>query len=232
MNVKEIAKMVDHTALACDKTENEIKGLCEEAVSNGFYSVCINACYIPFAKTILEDSDVKICTVVGFPLGATLSAVKAFEAAQAIKAGAQEIDMVINVGWVKSNKWHEVQQDILAVLTACGNTCDESCGKVPLKVIFETCLLTENEIVKLCEICRDLGVAFVKTSTGFSTGGATVKDVALMRQAVGETIGVKASGGVRDAETALAMIKAGANRLGTSSGVAIANGLQDNQSGY
>ena len=228
MNVKEIAKMIDHTALACDKTEEEIKCLCEEAVSNGFYSVCINACYIPFAKTILDGSDVKICTVVGFPLGATLSAVKAFETAQAIKAGAQEIDMVINVGWVKSGKWDEVKQDIQAVLTACGYTG----GIVPLKVIFETCLLTENEIVKLCEICRDLGVAFVKTSTGFSTGGATVKDVALMRQTVGETIGVKASGGVRDAETALAMIKAGANRLGTSSGVAIANGLQDNQSGY
>ncbi|MDH3001243.1 2-deoxyribose-5-phosphate aldolase [Chelonobacter oris] len=224
MNVKKIANMIDHTALTSNKSEAEIAVLCREAMLNEFYSVCINACHIPFAKTILNNSNVKICTVVGFPLGATFSSVKAFEAAEAIKAGAEEIDMVINIGWVKSGKWQAVQQDIQAVLTACAD--------IPLKVILETCLLTREERVKLCEICRTLNVAFVKTSTGFSTGGATVDDVALMRQTVGETVGVKASGGVRDIETALAMINAGATRLGTSSGVAIVNGLQDNQSDY
>ncbi|KAE9528340.1 deoxyribose-phosphate aldolase [Testudinibacter aquarius] len=224
METKDIVKMIDHTALACDKTEAEISLLCQEALSNEFYSVCINAGHIPFAKQILENSNVKICTVVGFPLGATLSSVKAFEAAEAIKAGAQEVDMVINVGWVKSAQWDKVKADIDAVLNAC--------GQVPLKVILETCLLSRDEIVRLCEICRELQVAFVKTSTGFSKGGATVEDVALMRSVVGRDIGVKASGGVRDFATALAMIEAGANRLGTSSGIAIAHGLQDNQAGY
>ncbi|MGR6980019.1 deoxyribose-phosphate aldolase [Testudinibacter sp. P27/CKL/0425] len=224
MNVKNIANMIDHTALTSDKSESDIQTLCQEAISNGFYSVCINACHIPLAKALLIDSNVKICTVVGFPLGATLSTVKAFEAAEAIRVGAGEIDMVINIGWVKSNKWQEVKQDIQAVLTACNTT--------PLKVILETCLLTDDEIVRLCEICRDLNVAFVKTSTGFNTGGATVKDVVLMRKTVGDEIGVKASGGVRDIQTALSMIEAGATRLGTSSGVAIVNGLQDNHSSY
>lgn len=223
MNTKNIANMIDHTALASDKSESDIRILCHEAMENGFYSVCINACYIPFAKTVLSDSHVKICTVVGFPLGATLSAVKAFEAAEAIKVGAEEIDMVINIGWVKSNKWQEVQQDIQAVL--------EACDGIPLKVILETCLLTNDEIITLCEICRDLNVASVKTSTGFSSAGAAVKDVALMKQVVGD-IGVKASGGIKDIQTALSMIKAGATRLGTSSGVAIVNGLQDNQASY
>ncbi|SMB84662.1 deoxyribose-phosphate aldolase [Pasteurella testudinis DSM 23072] len=224
MKTKAIVKMIDHTALNCDKSESEIRLLCQEAVSNEFYSVCINACHIPLAKTILENSNVKICTVVGFPLGATLSSVKAFEAAEAIKAGAQEIDMVINVGWAKSAQWDKVTSDIQSVLNAC--------AEVPLKVILETCLLTHDEIVTLCEICRELKVAFVKTSTGFSKNGATVEDVALMRKIVGKDIGVKASGGVRDLQTALAMINAGANRLGTSSGIAIANGLQDNQANY
>lgn len=224
MEAKDIAKMIDHTALNSDKTESDIKQLCQEAVSNGFYSVCINACHIPFAKNILINSHVKICTVIGFPLGATLTAVKAFEAAEAIKEGAEEVDMVINIGWIKSAKWEAVEQDIVAVLQAC--------DKTPLKVILETCLLTPEEIVRACEICHKLGVAFVKTSTGFSHGGATAQDVALMRKTVGESIGVKASGGVRQLETALEMIKAGANRLGTSSGVAIINGLQDNQASY
>ncbi|WP_439258314.1 deoxyribose-phosphate aldolase [Lonepinella sp. BR2271] len=224
MKPNELAKFIDHTALTAEKTEKDIIQLCQEALEHHFCSVCINSGYIPLAKQQLAGSDVKICTVVGFPLGANLSAVKAFEAEQAIVAGAEEIDMVINVGWIKSGKWDAVQADIQAVLAACK-------GKT-LKVILETCLLTKDEIVKACEICRDLNVGFVKTSTGFNKGGATVEDIALMRQTVGEKLGVKASGGVRDTETAMAMINAGATRIGASAGIAIISGLQDNQGGY
>ncbi|WP_439243180.1 deoxyribose-phosphate aldolase [Lonepinella sp. BR2474] len=224
MKPNELAKFIDHTALTAEKTEKDIIQLCQEALAHHFCSVCINSGYIPLAKQQLAGSDVKICTVVGFPLGANLSAVKAFEAEQAIVAGAEEIDMVINVGWIKSGKWDAVQADIQAVLAACK-------GKT-LKVILETCLLTKDEIVKACEICRDLNVGFVKTSTGFNKGGATVEDIALMRQTVGEKLGVKASGGVRDTETAMAMINAGATRIGASAGIAIISGLQDNQGGY
>jgi len=224
MKPNELAKFIDHTALTAEKTEKDIVQLCQEALAHHFCSVCINSGYIPLAKQQLAGSDVKICTVVGFPLGANLSAVKAFEAEQAISAGAEEIDMVINVGWIKSGKWDAVQADIQAVLAACKSKT--------LKVILETCLLTKDEIVKACEICRDLNVGFVKTSTGFNKGGATVEDIALMRQTVGEKLGVKASGGVRDTETAIAMIKAGATRIGASAGIAIISGLQDNQGGY
>lgn len=223
MNAKDIAQFIDHTALTTEKTEQDILQLCEEAVENQFWSVCINSGYIPFAKQKLAGSNVKICTVVGFPLGANLTSVKAFETAEAIKAGADEIDMVINVGWIKSQKWDAVRADIAEVLMAC--------GAKPLKVILETCLLTKEEIVKACEICKSLNVAFVKTSTGFSSGGATVEDVTLMKQTVGE-IGVKASGGVRDTQTAVAMLNAGATRIGASAGIAIINGLQDNTSNY
>ena len=175
------------------------------------------------AKQKLAGSNVKICTVVGFPLGANLSSVKAFETQEAIAAGANEIDMVINVGWIKSNKWSAVKEDIQTVLNACNGT--------PLKVILETCLLTKEEIVQACEICKALKVAFVKTSTGFNKGGATVEDVALMKHTVGD-IGVKASGGIRDTQTALAMIKAGATRIGASAGIAIIHGVQDSNSTY
>lgn len=223
MNAKEIAQFIDHTALTAEKTEQDILKLCDEAIENKFWSVCINSGYIPLAKEKLAGTDVKICTVVGFPLGANLSSVKAFETREAIQAGADEIDMVINVGLIKSNKWDAVEADIAAVLTACAGT--------PLKVILETCLLSKEEIVKACEICKQLNVAFVKTSTGFNSGGATVEDVALMKQTVGD-IGVKASGGVRDTETAVAMIKAGATRIGASAGIAIINGLQDVSSTY
>lgn len=223
MHAKEIAQFIDHTALTAEKTEQDILKLCDEAIENKFWSVCINSGYIPLAKEKLAGTDVKICTVVGFPLGANLSSVKAFETHEAIQAGADEIDMVINVGLIKSNKWDAVEADIAAVLTACAGT--------PLKVILETCLLTKEEIVKACEICKQLNVAFVKTSTGFNSGGATVEDVALMKQTVGN-IGVKASGGVRDTETAVAMIKAGATRIGASAGIAIINGLQDVSSTY
>ncbi|EEX50704.1 deoxyribose-phosphate aldolase [Pasteurella multocida] len=223
MNAKEIAQFIDHTALTTEKNEKDILQLCEEAIENQFWSVCINSGYIPLAKEKLQGSNVKICTVVGFPLGANLTSVKAFESMEAIKAGADEIDMVINVGWIKSGKWDAVRADIAEVLMAC--------GLKPLKVILETCLLTKDEIVKACEICKELNVAFVKTSTGFSKGGATVEDVALMKKTVGN-IGVKASGGIRDTETAVAMINAGATRIGASAGIAIINGLADTSSNY
>lgn len=223
-NPNEIAKFIDHTALTAEKTEQDIIQLCKEAVEHNFFSVCINSAYIPLAKQYLQNSNVKICTVVGFPLGANLSSVKAFETEQAIQAGAEEIDMVINVGWIKSNKWEQVRSDIQTVL--------EACRGVTLKVILETCLLTKEEIIKACEICRDLNVGFVKTSTGFNKGGATVEDIALMRKTVGEKLGVKASGGVRDTETALAMIESGATRIGASAGIAIIKGLKDNNSTY
>lgn len=223
MDNKTLAKHIDHTALTAEKNEQDILTLCDEAIKYGFYSVCINSGYIPLAKEKLAGSDVKICTVVGFPLGANLTSVKAFETQEAIKAGANEIDMVVNVGWIKSNKWQSVKEDVQAVLNACNG--------VPLKVILETCLLTKDEIVKACEICKELGVAFVKTSTGFSKGGATVEDVALMIKTVGN-IGVKASGGVRDTETALAMIEAGATRIGASASIAIIGEANHTQSDY
>ena len=224
MQPNEIAKFIDHTALTAEKTEKDILQLCDEAIENGFWSVCINSGYIPLAKEKLAGTNVKICTVVGFPLGANLSSVKAFEAQEAIKAGASEVDMVINVGLIKSAEWAKVRSDIAEVLSACQGAL--------LKVILETCLLSKEEIVKACEICRELNVGFVKTSTGFNKGGATVEDIALMRKTVGEKIGVKASGGVRDTETAIAMIKAGASRIGASAGIAIIKGLQDNKSSY
>ncbi|NNI31938.1 deoxyribose-phosphate aldolase [Pasteurella multocida] len=223
MDAKQIAQFIDHTALTAEKTEQDIIQLCDEAITHQFWSVCINSAYIPLAKQKLAGTPVKICTVVGFPLGANLSTVKAFETTEAIKAGADEIDMVINVGWIKSNKWDAVEKDIATVLAACA-------GK-PLKVILETFLLSKDEIVKACEICKTLNVAFVKTSTGFNRGGATKEDVALMKRTVGD-IGVKASGGVRDTETAIAMINAGASRIGASAGIAIIHGLQDVSSTY
>ena len=223
MTPNQLAQYIDHTALTAEKNEQDISTLCNEAIEHGFYSVCINSGYIPLAKEKLAGSNVKICTVVGFPLGANLTSVKVFETQESIKVGANEIDMVINVGWIKSQKWNAVKQDSQAVFNACNGT--------PLKVILETCLLTKDEIVKACEICKEIGVAFVKTSTGFNKGGATVEDVALMKQTVGN-IGVKASGGVRDTETALAMIKAGATRIGASAGIAIISGTQDTQSTY
>ncbi|URL07674.1 deoxyribose-phosphate aldolase [Avibacterium sp. 21-595] len=224
MQPQDIAKYIDHTALAADKTPQDILNLCQQAIAHQFCSVCINSAYIPLAKQALAQSAVRICTVVGFPLGASLSQVKAFEAQQAIAQGADEIDMVINVGWVKSQQWQDVEQDIATVLSACQ-------GKT-LKVILETCLLTKEEIIKVCEICKTLKVAFVKTSTGFSTGGATVEDVTFMKRIVGDEIGVKASGGIRDTATAIAMLNAGATRLGVSAGVAIVKGINTQENGY
>ena len=218
------AKYIDHTLLAMNATEDQIQKLCDEAKEYHFYSVCVNSGYVPLAAELLKGSDVKVCSVVGFPLGAMLTSAKAYETEMAVKAGAEEIDMVINVGWLKSNNWQAVKQDIEAVFKSCNN--------VPLKVILETCLLSKEEIIKICLICKEIGVGFVKTSTGFSTSGATVEDVKLMRETVGENIGVKASGGIRDRMTAEKMVQAGANRLGASAGIAIVSGNSTSTSNY
>ncbi|MBT0623346.1 deoxyribose-phosphate aldolase [Pseudomonas fluorescens] len=219
-----LAKYIDHTLLAPDASRGQIRTLCEEAMQHGFYSVCLNSAQVPYAASCLTDNNVLICAVVGFPLGAGLSDTKAFEAERAIAAGAGEIDMVLNIGWLKEGLLEAVREDIAAVHRAC--------GAVPLKVILETCLLSDEQKVQACEICRDLGVAFVKTSTGFSRSGATAEDVALMRKTVGAGVGVKASGGVRDYPTAVKMIEAGATRLGSSSGIAIVGGATTAASGY
>lgn len=210
------ARYIDHTLLAMDTTESQINQLCEEAHQHNFYAVCVNSGYVSLAARLLQESNVKVCSVIGFPLGAGLTVSKAFEAKAAIAAGAQEIDMVINVGWLKSGLNDEVKADIAAVR--------EVCAAIPLKVILETCLLSDEQIVAVCEMCRELDVAFVKTSTGFSTGGAREEHVKLMRATVGSEMGVKASGAVRDRATAGKMIAAGATRIGTSSGVAIVSG--------
>lgn len=208
-----IASMIDHTILKPDASVMEIEQICDQACQYHFWSVCVNSCHVRLCKKKLQGSGVKVCSVVGFPLGAMSTAAKAFEASRAVADGASEIDMVINVGFVKSKKIAAVRTDIKAVLDACAD--------IALKVIIETGLLSDEQKILCCEICRDLGVSFVKTSTGFGHGGATIKDVMLMRKTVGPDIGVKASGGVRSLETAIEMIEAGATRLGTSSGVAI-----------
>lgn len=219
-----LAQFIDHTLLAPDASREQIATLCREAQEHGFYSVCVNSGQVPHAAQCLVGQPVHVVAVVGFPLGAGLSDSKAFEAERAIAAGAGEIDMVLNISWLKDGLFDQVHADIALVKQACGS--------VPLKVILETCLLTDAEKVKACEICRELDVAFVKTSTGFSRSGATAEDVALMRRTVGAGVGVKASGGVRDYPTALAMIEAGATRLGTSSGIAIISGAQAAGEGY
>ncbi|KWF02868.1 deoxyribose-phosphate aldolase [Burkholderia pseudomultivorans] len=220
----QLAQTIDHTLLAPDASDAQIRELCRQAAEHRFYSVCVNSANVPLAARELADTGVRVCAVVGFPLGAGLSAAKAFEATAAIAAGAREIDMVINLGALKSGRADDVKADIEAVHRAC--------GAVPLKVILETGLLTDDEKVRVCEMCRALGVAFVKTSSGFGHGGATLADVALMRRAVGPEMGVKASGGVRDRATALAMLEAGATRLGTSSGVAIVTDRRTDDGAY
>ncbi|MBS6553100.1 MAG: deoxyribose-phosphate aldolase [Candidatus Gastranaerophilaceae bacterium] len=214
--MSELSKYIEHTLLKQDAKKEELQKLFEEAKQYGFLGVCVNPCNIKFAKENLKNSDVKIVTVVGFPLGANLSEVKAFETELAIKDGADEIDMVINVSKLKDRDYDFVQKDIEAVKKACGNT--------PLKVILETDLLTSEEIKKACELCVAANADFVKTSTGFVKNGvgAKAEDVELMAAVVKpHGLGVKASAGIRDKEKALAMVKAGADRLGTSSGVAI-----------
>ena len=208
-----IAKYIDHTLLAADATESSIEKLCEEAKEYHFASVCVNSTWVKKAAELLKGSGVHVCTVVGFPLGAMSSTAKAEETRIAVSDGADEIDMVINIGYLKSGMTDEVLSDIKAVRAACE-------GKI-LKVIIETCLLTDDEKRTACSLAEKAGADFVKTSTGFSKGGATVHDVALMKEAVGGRLLVKASGGVRDYATAKAMIEAGASRIGASAGIAI-----------
>lgn len=205
---------IDHTLLKPEATEEQVKKICDEAKKYQFASVCVNTYYTSLVSEQLEGTNIKTCVVIGFPLGATTKEVKAFETKQAIENGAQEVDMVINVGALKDKKYDEVRDDIKAVVEIAKD-------KALVKVILETCLLTKDEIVKACELSKEAGVDFVKTSTGFSTGGATVEDVKLMRGTVGSEIGVKASGGVRTTEDAEAFIAAGANRIGASASIAI-----------
>ena len=209
----DIAKYIDHTVLAADARKEKIEALCKEAYQHGFASVCVNSCWVSMAAKLLEGTEVKVCTVVGFPLGAMDSVSKADEARNAVRNGADEIDMVINIGFLKSGMYDEALEDIREVRKATE-------GKT-LKVIIETCLLTDEEKRKACELSEEAGADFVKTSTGFSTGGATVEDVALMKSVVGDRLRVKASGGIRDYKTAKAMIEAGASRIGASAGVRI-----------
>ena len=209
-------KYIDYTLLKQDATMEQIDRLLSEAKDYDFASVCVNPCWVAHAKSGLENTDVKVCTVVGFPLGAITSAVKAFETKEAIQNGADEIDMVINVGALKSGNADLVESDIRAVVEASGDKL--------VKVIIEACLLTDEEKVQACQLAQKAGADFVKTSTGFSTGGATLPDVKLMRQTVGPDMGVKAAGGARSYADAVAFVEAGATRIGTSSGVAILKG--------
>ena len=206
-------KLFDHTILKADAGREAVKKICEEAKEYGFMSVCVNSYYTSYVAQQLKGTDVKVCTVIGFPLGQMSTRAKVAETAIAVEDGAQEIDMVINVGALKDKLYDVVLSDIREVKKACGNAL--------LKVIIETCLLTDEEKVKACELSKEAEADFVKTSTGFSTGGAKAEDVALMRKTVGDEMGVKASGGIRDRETAQMMVNAGASRLGTSATIAI-----------
>lgn len=212
-----MASYIDHTLLKSDATIQDVKKVCDEAKKYQFASVCVNPSYIRFVADQLEGSGVIPCCVLGFPFGTQTPEAKKSETLDAICNGAKEVDMVINVGAIKSNDWHLVKRDVESVV----NTAR---GKADVKVILETSLLTDEEIVKACTICKLVGAAFVKTSTGYSTGGATVESVSLMRQTVGPDVGVKASGGIRTYEDAVKMIKAGANRIGASAGIKIIAG--------
>jgi deoxyribose-phosphate aldolase len=213
-----VAGLIDHTLLKADATQEQIKKLCEEAREYNFASVCVNPTWVKAASEWLKGSDVKVCTVIGFPLGANTPETKAFETKNAIENGAHEVDMVINIGALKDKNDELVERDVHAVVAA-------ATGKALTKVIIETSLLTEEEKIRACELAVKAGTDFVKTSTGFSTGGATPEDIALMRKAVGPKIGVKASGGVRNTMDATKVIEAGATRIGASAGVSIVKGL-------
>jgi deoxyribose-phosphate aldolase len=215
---RELAKMIDHTLLKPDATEEQIRKLCDEAGSYEFASVCVNPCHVVLCADLLRETPVQVCTVIGFPLGANTTAVKVAESRQALADGATELDMVLNVGMLKSGKTPEVKQEIAAVVA------EAKAGKAITKIIIETALLTGEEKVLACRLAVEAGADFVKASTGFAKGGATTADVALMRRTVGTAAGVKASGGIRSYEDAIAMIRSGATRIGTSSGVAIVTG--------
>lgn len=209
-----INQYIDHTLLKADAKKDEIKKIVDEANEYDFKSVCVNSSYVSFIRDM--DKDIRITSVIGFPLGAMTTKAKVFETKDAIKDGADEIDMVINVGRLKDKDYDFVLEDIKEVKKACGDKI--------LKVIIETCLLSDDEKIKVCELSKEAGADFVKTSTGFSTGGATEEDVALMRKTVGEEMGVKASGGIHSYEDAIKMINAGATRLGCSASIAIVEG--------
>ena len=217
MSSAKMARYIDHTLLKPEADRMALDKLCEEAVLYGFKAACVNSCWIGYVAQKLKGTNIAVCSVIGFPLGAMSFPAKAFEARQAVADGAQEMDMVLNIGAMKSGNFKAVEEDIRAVR-------QEAPGPVVLKVIIETCLLTDAEKIKACEIAQSAGADFVKTSTGFSTGGATAQDVILMRKTVGSRMGVKASGGIKDFETAAAMIAAGATRIGAGAGVAIVSG--------
>lgn len=211
----EINKYIDHTVLKATTTPKDIEKLCNEAKEYKFYSVCVNGCYVPLCKKLLVNTDVKVAAVIGFPLGAMSTEAKVYEAKKCIKDGANEIDMVINVGMLKAKEYDYVREEIRQIKEAIGTNV--------LKVIIETCYLTDDEKVKACELAVEAKADFVKTSTGFGTNGATFEDVALMKKTVGNRAKVKASGGVKTYETAVKYIELGAERLGTSSGIQIMN---------
>lgn len=216
MIVEDVAKYIDHTVLAANATREKIEQICKEAQKWGFASVCVNSCWVPLCAKLLAKSEVRVCAVVGFPLGAMATESKAFEAKRAINDGADEIDMVINIGWLKNHDDDLVLDDISKVKQAI--------GKKILKVIIETSLLTDEQKARACRLSKTAGADFVKTSTGFSTGGAKETDIRIMRKAVGPDLGIKASGGIHSYEEAKAMIEAGATRIGASSGIAIVEG--------
>lgn len=223
---KGLARMIDHTLLKPEATEDEIKVLCEEARKYIFASVCVNPCYVALCSQLLKGTPVKVCTVIGFPLGANTTETKRFEAEQAIEQGATEIDMVINIGRLKAGDFDYVFNDVNKVVLAAKR------NQAVCKVILETALLTDEEKIKACLICKKAGADFVKTSTGFSKGGATVGDIALMKYVVGSAVGVKASGGIRTREDADAMIAVGADRIGASASVKIVLGQKNDGKGY
>jgi deoxyribose-phosphate aldolase len=220
MSAFEMSKRIDHTLLKPEAPQSLFDSLCSEAVQYGFKAVCVNSAWVAYVAHKVRGSEVVVCAVVGFPLGAMHPAAKAFEAEKAIEEGATELDMVLNIGALKGSDLKTVEADIRAVRQV-------GAGPTVLKVIVETCLLTETEKIRACEIAKYAGADFVKTSTGFSSGGATVEDVALMRRIVGHKMGVKASGGIKDWLAAEAMIKAGADRIGTSAGVVIVESAPD-----
>lgn len=225
-----LEKMIDHTMLKPEATSKDIERYCKEAIEYGFASVCVNSCYVPLVAKKLKDSGVKTCCVVGFPLGAMSTKAKGFETFEAVENGAEEIDMVINYGFLKDGEYNKVLNDIKTVVNACKNPANEAI----VKVIIETCMLTDEEKVKACELAVEAGADFVKTSTGFSTGGATKEDVALMRKTVGDKAKVKASGGIRNYAQGVEMVEAGADRLGVGNGIPLldADGDSNNNSGY
>lgn len=223
MEDKQLASMIDHTILKPDAKEEDIRKLCEEAIEYGFATVCVNPCYVPMAKHLLQDSNVGITTVIGFPLGANTITTKTTEAEEAIENGATEVDMVINIGALKDKKYDYIRDEIKAVVHTVNK-------RAVVKVIIETSLLTDEEKEKACLLAKEAGADFVKTSTGFSGGGATKEDIELMRRTVGDTMGVKASGGVRTRQDAEALVKAGATRIGASASVAIIKGEKSSSS--